>query len=371
MDYLLPRLNCAIRGFTSTWPISFSGNYAPLAKPAICSTHRKSYAQAAPIFIAGGGQPVMPISFRTIINPPLAIPLTPVYNGYERCVLRAPVETICLPAERNLMSDTLHTVLDGRLLRLTLNRPQKRNALDLELCRALVAALEAAEQDPKVGAILLNANGKSFCAGMDLHESAVHEIGHDDGALGMLHERLFTIGSRLSKPLIAAVHGAALAGGTGLVANCHIVIASEDATFGLTEIRLGLWPFLVFRAVAAAVGERRTVELSLTGRVFGAAEARELGLLHQVAPGSAGDLVAGALEVASALAESSPTAVQSGLRSVQLARGKDWKQAGEISQRLRREVFASPDFQEGVRAFREKRQPRWPSIHDPPAENGG
>ena len=270
------------------------------------------------------------------------------------------------------MSDTLHTVSDGRLLRLTLNRPQKRNALDLELCHALVAALEAADRDPKVGAILLNANGPSFCAGMDLHE-----IGHaDDGALGMVHERLFTIGGRLSKPLIAAVQGAALAGGTGLVANCHIAIASPDATFGLTEIRLGLWPFLVFRAVSAAVGERRTVELSLTGRIFGAAEAQELGLVHQVA-GSAGGLAAGSdleaqtLELASAIAESSPTAVQSGLRSVQLARGKDWKQAGEISQRVRREVFASPDFQEGIRAFREKRKPRWPSIHDPPAENGG
>jgi enoyl-CoA hydratase/carnithine racemase len=269
------------------------------------------------------------------------------------------------------MSDTLHTVSDGRLLRLTLDRPQKRNALDLELCRALVAALDAADQDPGVGAILLNANGKSFCAGMDLHE-----IDHaDDGAISLVHEQLFTIGGRLSKPLIAAVHGAALAGGTGLVANCHIVISSEDATFGLTEIRLGLWPFLVFRAVAAAVGERRTVELSLTGRIFGAAEARELGLVHQVAANPAvGSLEARALEVAFAIAESSPAAIQSGLRSVHAARGKDWKQAGEIAQRVRREVFASPDFQEGVRAFREKRQPRWRSIHDPPArkrEEGG
>jgi enoyl-CoA hydratase/carnithine racemase len=303
----------------------------------------------------------------TFRNSLVAITLNPVYTDYGRCVLRAPAETICLPAERNLMSDTLHTVSDGRLLRLTLNRPQKRNALDLELCGALVAALEAADHDPKVGAILLNANGKSFCAGMDLHE-----IGHaDDGALSRVHERLFTIGGCLSKPLIAAVHGAALAGGTGLVANCHIVIASQDATFGLTEIRLGLWPFLVFRAVAAAVGERRTVELSLTGRIFGAAEATELGLAHRVIAGNAGDLVAGALEVASAIAESSPTAVQSGLRCVQAVRGKDWKQAGEISQQVRREVFASPDFQEGIRAFREKRKPRWPSIHTPAAEKGG
>jgi enoyl-CoA hydratase/carnithine racemase len=199
----------------------------------------------------------------------------------------------------------------------------------------------------------------------------LHEVDHaDDGALSLVHEQLFTIGSRLSKPLVAAVHGAALAGGTGLVANCHIVVASEDATFGLTEIRLGLWPFLVFRAVAAAIGERRATELSLTGRIFGAGEAQEIGLAHQVVVGGAAGPGLG-LEVASAIAESSPTALQSGLRCVQATRGKDWKQAGEISQRARREVFASPDFQEGLRAFREKRKPRWPSIYGPSAGDGG
>jgi enoyl-CoA hydratase/carnithine racemase len=256
------------------------------------------------------------------------------------------------------MSGTLHTVSHGRLLRLALNRPDKRNALNLELCRALVEALEAADRDPGVGAILLTGNGKSFCAGMDLHEIADAHTGADTGAISQVHEQLFTIGSRLGKPLIAAVQGGALAGGTGLAANGHVVIASPDATFGLTEIRLGLWPFLVFRAVTAAVGERRTVELALTGRIFGAAEARELGLVHEVAA----DLEARALEVGVALAESSPTAIQSGLRCVKEVRGKDWKAAGEFSQRARREVFESADFQEGIRAFREKRQPRWPSI---------
>jgi enoyl-CoA hydratase/carnithine racemase len=268
------------------------------------------------------------------------------------------------------MNDTLHAVSDGRLLRLTLNRPQKRNALNLELCQALVAALEAAGRDPKVGAILLNANGQAFCAGMDLNEIALDKNVTDDGALSMAHEQLFTVGSRLSKPLIASVHGAALAGGTGLVANCHVAMASQDATFGLTEIRLGLWPFLVFRAVAAAVGDRRTTELSLTGRIFGAAEAKEIGLLQQVVAGDA-ELEAQALEVAATIANSSPTAIHSGLGCVQAGRGKDWKEAGEISLRARRDVFNSPDFQEGVRAFREKRKPQWPSISGPPTEKGG
>src|ERR1700686_5452549 len=98
---------------------------------------------------------------------------------------------LCLPPE-NLMSGALHTVSDGRLLRLALNRPDKRNALNLELCLALVEALEAADRDPGVGAILLTGNGKSFCAGMDLHEIA----DADTGAISQIHEQLFTIGAR-------------------------------------------------------------------------------------------------------------------------------------------------------------------------------
>jgi len=252
------------------------------------------------------------------------------------------------------MSETLHTVSTGRVLRLSLNRPDKRNALNLELCRALVEALDAADRDPGVGVILLTGNGKSFCAGMDLHEIA----DADTGAISQVHEQLFTIGARLGKPMIAAVHGAALAGGTGLVANCHIVVADEDATFGLTENRLGLWPFLVFRAMTAAVGERRTIELALTGRIFGAAEARELGLVHEIAP----DPEARALELATALSDSSPTAIWTGLRYVQEARGKDLQTAGEMAQRARHQVFETADFREGIRAFREKRKPVWPSI---------
>src|SRR5579862_9452197 len=164
------------------------------------------------------------------------------------------------------MSETLQISRQGRVLQLALNRPDRRNALNLELCSALGDALEQADADASVGAVLLSGNGKSFCAGMDLHEvltpaaSSVNEV----------HERIFTAGLRMTKPLIAAVQGAALAGGTGLAANCHIVLAAEDATFGLTEIRIGLWPFVIFRTIAAAVGERRAVELGITGRIIDA-----------------------------------------------------------------------------------------------------
>jgi len=253
------------------------------------------------------------------------------------------------------MTDVLHSVREGRLLRLTLNRPDKRNALDAALCRKLVSALEQAAGDPAVGAILLTANGTAFCAGMDL---AQIELVADAEEINAVHEQLFTIGARLAKPLVAGVHGAALGGGTGLVANCHIVVAGPEASFGLTEIRLGLWPFLVYRAVAGALGERRTLELSLTGRIFGPGEARDLGLAHEVAEDAAGR----AGEIARAVAEFSPTAVQTGMAFVQRVRGLGWREAGAIAREVRTQVFAGEDFHEGIRAFREKRNPRWPSI---------
>jgi len=253
------------------------------------------------------------------------------------------------------MTDVLRKVREGRLLRLTLNRPEKRNALNVDLCRSLVLAFDEAAGDPGVGAILLTANGRAFCAGMDLAEM---EPGGDTEEINAVHEQLFTVGARLAKPLIAGVYGAALAGGTGLAANCHIVVASHEASFGLTEIRLGLWPFLVYRAVAAAMGERRTLELALTGRIIDGGEARELGLAHELAE----DAAARAADIARQVAEFSPTAVQSGMAFVQRARGLDWRAAGAVAREVRNQVFAGEDFREGIRAFREKRKPRWPSI---------
>src|SRR5262245_56063736 len=199
---------------------------------------------------------------------------------------------------------------EGRLLRLVLNRPDKRNALNGALCQELVAAIEQGDRDPGVGAILLSGAGKSFCSGMDLSEMLTPA----EASLGPLHERLFTIGRRVTTPVIAAVHGAALAGGTGLVANAHIVVAVEDATFGLTEIRIGLWPFVIFRSVVAAVGERRAVELGLTGRTIDAREAERMGLVHYVTPAAGLDERAGA--IAAEVAAASPEALRAGLRFV-------------------------------------------------------
>jgi enoyl-CoA hydratase/carnithine racemase len=252
------------------------------------------------------------------------------------------------------MSDILEISRTGRVLSLRLNRPDKRNALSAELCREIVRAVDDANSDPAIGVIVLAANGPVFCAGMDLAEV---RPGNSD-EINLAHEQLFTLGARIVKPLIGVIEGAALGGGTGLVCNCHIAIASPQATFGLTEIRLGLWPFLIFRAVTAAIGERRTLEMALTGRIFGASEAKEIGMIHELT----GDAAGRAAAVAAAVAEASPTSIRSGMAFVQEVRGRTWQEAGEIGRRIRNQVFESADFREGISAFREKRGPKWPSL---------
>ena len=233
----------------------------------------------------------------------------------------------------------LESTRDGGVLHLVLNRPAKRNALDSALCRELVEALEGAEASPDTHAVLLTAAGPSFCAGMDLAE-ALNPA--DPEAIDALHERLFTIGTRLTIPIVTAVQGSAIAGGTGLVANCHVVVAAPDAAFGLTEIRIGLWPFLVFRACAAAMGERRCVELALTGRSFAAPEAQELGLVHEIAA----DPAARAAEIARQIAGANPVAIRKGLGAVH--------QSMQMARAARKEVLASKGFRDAIQKYQRR-----------------
>ena len=240
---------------------------------------------------------------------------------------------------------TLEAKQEGRVLRVWLNRPEKRNALTIELCGELIQTLDRANHDASVGSVLLAGNGTSFCAGMDLNELA----GGSVDKISRVQEALFTVGVRFTKPLIAAVQGAALAGGTGLVANCHIVIASEDSTFGLTEIRFGLWPFVIFHAVAAAVGERRAIALSITGETFSATEALRIGLVHRMVP--IGELERAALNVAQTVASYSPGAMSSGLGFVREVQGQTWKSAAGAGRLLRDQFLNSAEFQGDLRAF--------------------
>ena len=243
-----------------------------------------------------------------------------------------------------------------RVLRITLNRPEKRNALTAGLCEELVAAVDEAQHDAQVGAILLDAAGKIFCAGMDLEEAASHPAEHSLA----IHERLFSLGRESVKPIVVAVNGAALGGGTGLAAQGHVVLAAQGVLFGLTEIRVGLWPFLIYRAIEEAVGPRRTLELSITGRVFSAAEALTWGLVHEVTLAFELEDRAGA--VARAVSRSSAVALRNGMEYVQKSAGKDWATRGALAAEYRTRVMDGGDFQEGVAAFREQRDPQWPSL---------
>jgi enoyl-CoA hydratase/carnithine racemase len=254
----------------------------------------------------------------------------------------------------NSTSRYIEIAQQGRVLRITLNRPEKRNALNLDLCHELVETFDRADTDHSIGAIVLDANGPSFCAGMDLQET----FEADQVRLAAIHDRLFTTIHRVRTPVIAAVHGAALAGGTGLVANAHIVFATADSRFGLTEVRIGLWPVMIFRAVEHAMGERRTVELSLTGREFSAVEALSYGLVTEIAD----QPVDRALDLATRIAAFSPVAIGTGLDYVHQIRGRDWDHAGRVARQIRDRLLANEDFKEGALAFFEKRQPSWPSL---------
>lgn len=249
------------------------------------------------------------------------------------------------------MNANLEISREARILRLTLNRPEKRNALSGDLCQEIVEAIDQAQGDGAVGAILLEAKGDVFCAGMDLDEAA----SPDAAERTAIHNRLFTIGSRSDKPIVAAVQGPALGGGIGLICNAHVAVAAHGASFGLTEIRLGMWPFVIYRSVATALGERRALELSMMGRIFNVPEAVQWGLIHEAVP--AFELDDRATAIAMHLGQSSPEAMRLGLEFVRRTRGLGSVEAAPIALEMRKGIFASSDFKEGVAAFREKRRP--------------
>ena len=260
-----------------------------------------------------------------------------------------------------------------RVLKIVLNRPEKRNALTSGMCSAIVEAIGKVQESEEVGSILVCANGPVFCAGMDLDEAAAM----DHKQLSDIHGDLFSLGVNSKKPIVVAVCGAALGGGLGLVAQGHIVTASTGAVFGLPEIHVGLWPFLVYRSVEAALGSRRTLELSLTGQLFHAQHALDWGLVHSVCnPGEVSNRAKG---IANDLAKASPAALSAGMQYFHESREKSRNESAEIAKHLRCCLMETDDFKEGYEAFKGKRTPQWPSMphdfyhvqHGSHAGNGG
>ncbi len=247
------------------------------------------------------------------------------------------------------------TLVEKRVLHLTLNRPDKRNALNAAMCAEIVNQVESAKDDPNIGSILISANGSVFCAGMDLDET-----GPEGPALHDLHENIFTMGIRSMKPIVVGVNGAALGGGLGLVAQGDVVMCSDKASFGLPEVRIGLFPFFIYRSVEAAIGNRSTLQAALTGHLFHPDDAVQLGLVHKICP--APELHDRVKVMAQELAKASPEAIAAGLEYVKQSRGLNLEDAGKVARKLRARVMAGKDFREGVAAFKEKREPRWPSM---------
>lgn len=247
----------------------------------------------------------------------------------------------------------------GPLLELVLDRPDKHNALSNALARELGAALAAARADSTVTAVLLRGAGKSFCSGGDIEQFTQM----DELDLPALHEQgrvsveLFSWGRRLGKPLIAAVHGACMGGGLGLAAMCDVVLAARGAKFAASEIRIGLFPFVIVPALIDALGPRRALELALSGRNFGAEEAAAWGLAQHVV--EEGELVDRALAVAGEIAARSPVALRLGLEAFRVARGMEGIEAFEAMNAYRHVVLKSADLKEGAMAFFEKRAPQW------------
>ncbi len=241
--------------------------------------------------------------------------------------------------------------LDAGVLTLTLDRPDKRNALSAALVDALHAALDRADLDADVRVVLLRGAGKDFCAGADLAEllaSADREPAENEQdalRLGRLFERI----RALPKPVVAAVHGRALAGGAGLATACDLVVAGSSAQLGYPEIQRGFVPAMVMTVLRRLVGERVAFDLVATGRVLDADEARRLGLVSRVVPDDGIDAEAGA--IARRMAASSASALA---LTKQLLYGLDelgFADGIALGARVNAAARATPDFRAAVAAF--------------------
>lgn len=252
----------------------------------------------------------------------------------------------------------------GPVLLLTLNRPEVRNALSRELRSELSAALSAAEADSAVRAVVITGSGTSFCAGLDLDElraavsQPVQEALADSRALAALYRQVLELG----KPVVAAVNGAAVAGGAGIVNACDVAVAAIGARFGYTEARIGFIAALVAVLLARQVGAKAQRELLLGADLIGAERALSLGLVNEVVPdGAALDR---ALELAMKMARNAPGSLAETKRLLARIDGLPLPEALEIAALANAERRASPELTEGVASFLEKRAPLWSEKAD-------
>ncbi|HEY5783063.1 MAG TPA: enoyl-CoA hydratase/isomerase family protein [Lysobacter sp.] len=258
------------------------------------------------------------------------------------------------------MTHPLLSLRDGPVARLRMNRPELHNAFDAMLIAALTGALEGLARDDEIRLVVLEGDGPSFSAGADLNwmrgMASASEAENRGDALALA--RLMRTLDELPKPTIARVHGAAFGGGVGLVACCDIAIATPEAKFGLTESKLGLLPAVISPYVIAAIGPRQARRWFATGELFDAATALQIGLLHGVVPAS---------ELDAAVDRQIALILKAGPRACAQAKALVRRVAGETDRdrldadnaSLIAQLRVSPEGQEGLSAFLDKRKAHW------------
>ena len=239
----------------------------------------------------------------------------------------------------------------GPVARITLNRPEKRNPIGPQTCGELVHALAHVKGREAARVVVLTGAGTVFSAGGDLSAMPVQS-----GPTASLVDLLLAM-HEVGKPIVAMVNGPAIAGGLGLMVACDVVIAADTASFGTTEIAVGLWPMMITAEITRNVGRKRTLEMMLTGRKLDSAEALACGLVTRVVP--AAELEAATYALASELAERSPAAVAMGLRAFYRCQDMEIDPQLRYLQSEFGRVLALDDAREGIAAFLGKRKPVW------------
>src|SRR5438309_4051521 len=253
---------------------------------------------------------------------------------------------------------TLLLTNESGLALITLNRPDKRNAISFELVEELLRALDEIEKsDAQV--LIITGAGKAFCAGLDLDDlkalvGKTHEENVKDSSfMARLFRRIY----EFPLPTIAAVNGAAIAGGTGIATMCGFTLAVPEAKFGYTEVRIGFVPAIVSSFLVMQVGHKIARDLLMTARLFDAAEAYRYGLVNEIM--QAENLMPRALETAKLLLENSPSSVRATKKLINgfISSQLDAQVAAAIEDNAR--IRSTADFREGISSFLEKRKPVW------------
>lgn len=236
---------------------------------------------------------------------------------------------------------------------LTLNRPERRNALTIELMSELASAIETAGADPKQRIVILRGAGKAFCTGLDLQEAARH----DPHATAEMVARVLFALAETRLVTIATVHGAAVAGGAGIMSACDFVIAAEHTKIGYPEVRRGLVAGLVMTFLRRQLRERDLRELLLASELINAQRAREIGLVNRVVPAS--ELENEAQKIAASVLQGAPGALANSKRLMEELWSTSVREDIEVALRHHMEARESPESKEGIAAFNEKRPPNW------------